>query len=100
MRKLQILKKRLAELPLNEGKCLIFTQYADTARYLFENINPNGERDDVDVIYSGDKSKERGSGAFCTESKSRVPISARRVGIVHPHRHRRAGGRAQPTGRR
>ena len=39
--KLQILKKRLAEPPLNEGKCLIFTQYADTARYLFENINPN-----------------------------------------------------------
>ena len=66
--KLQILKKRLAEPPLNEGKCLIFTQYADTARYLFENLNPNGERDDVDVIYSGDKSKERAVGRFAPKA--------------------------------
>ena len=66
--KLQILKKRLAEPPLNEGKCLIFTQYADTARYLFKNINPNGERDDIDVIYSGDKSKERVVGRFAPKA--------------------------------
>ncbi len=66
--KLQILKKRLAEPPLDEGKCLIFTQYADTARYLFENINPNGERDDIDVIYSGDKSKERVVGRFAPKA--------------------------------
>ena len=38
--KLQTLKKRLAKPPLNEGKCLIFTQYADTARYLFEILTP------------------------------------------------------------
>ena len=66
--KLQILKKRLAEPPLNEGKCLIFTQYADTARYLFDNINPNGKRDDIDVIYSGDKSKERVVGRFAPKA--------------------------------
>ena len=66
--KFQILKQHLAELPLNEGKCLIFTQYADTARYLFENLNPNGERDDVDVIYSGDKSKERAVGRFAPKA--------------------------------
>ena len=66
--KLQILKKRLAEPPLNEGKCLIFTQYADTARYLFKNINPNGDRDDIDVIYSGDKSKERVVGRFAPKA--------------------------------
>ncbi len=66
--KLQTFKKRLAESPLNEGKCLIFTQYADTARYLFENINPNGERDDIDVIYSGDKSKERVVGRFAPKA--------------------------------
>ena len=70
--------------PLNEGKCLIFTQYADTARYLFENLNPNGERDDVDVIYSGDKSKERAVGRFAPKANPRVPISARGVGIVLP----------------
>ena len=66
--KLQILKKQLAKPPLNEGKCLIFTQYADTARYLFENINPNGKRDDIDVIYSGDKSKERVVGRFAPKA--------------------------------
>ena len=66
--KLQTLKKRMAEPPLNEGKCLIFTQYADTARYLFENINPNSERDDIDVIYSGDKSKERVVGRFAPKA--------------------------------
>ena len=66
--KLQILKKRLTEPPFNEGKCLIFTQYADTARYLFENINPNGKREDIDVIYSGDKSKERVVGRFAPKA--------------------------------
>ncbi len=66
--KLQILKKRLAEPPLNEGKCLIFTQYADTARYLFDNLNPSGKRADVDVIYSGDKSKERAVGRFAPKA--------------------------------
>ncbi len=68
--KLQILKKRLAEPPLNEGKCLIFTQYADTARYLFDNINPNSKRTDIDVIYSGDKSKERVVGRFAPKANS------------------------------
>lgn len=66
--KLQTFKKRLAAPPLNEGKCLIFTQYADTARYLFENINPNGKRDDINVIYSGDKSKERVVGRFAPKA--------------------------------
>ncbi|MBW2146070.1 MAG: helicase [Deltaproteobacteria bacterium] len=62
--KLQTLKKRLSESPLKNGKRLIFTQYADTARYLYENLNPDGRRDDIDVIYSGDKSKARVVGRF------------------------------------
>ena len=66
--KLQTLKKRLAETPLREGKCLIFTQYADTARYLFENLNPGGRRDDMEVIYSGDKSKARVVGRFAPKA--------------------------------
>ncbi len=48
--KLQTLKKRLTEVPLQKGKRLIFTQYADTARYLFENLNPGGKRGDIEVI--------------------------------------------------
>lgn len=37
--KLQALKQKLAEPALKTGKCLIFTQYADTASYLYENLN-------------------------------------------------------------
>lgn len=66
--KLQTLKKRLAQAPLKEGKRLIFTQYADTARYLFENLNPNGKREDIEVIFSGDKSKARVVGRFAPKA--------------------------------
>jgi len=38
--KLQKLKAVLNKMPLKEGKRLIFTQYADTASYLYENLNP------------------------------------------------------------
>ena len=55
--KLQTLIKKLTNDPLKVGKKLIFTQYADTASYLHENINPEGKKGDVDVIFSGDKSK-------------------------------------------
>jgi len=66
--KLQELKKRLAKKPLKDGKRLIFTQYADTARYLYENLNPGGKRDDIDVIFSGDKSKARVVGRFAPKA--------------------------------
>ena len=66
--KLQTLKMWLARDRMREGKRLIFTQYADTARYLFDNLNPGGERDDTDVIFSGGKSKERVVGRFSPAS--------------------------------
>ena len=66
--KLQTLKRRLAQAPLNEGKRLIFTQYADTAHYLYENLNPGGKRSDIEVIYSGDKSKARVVGRFAPKA--------------------------------
>ena len=66
--KLQMLQDRLSESPLRDGKRLIFTQYADTAQYLFDNLNPNAERDDIDVIYSGDRSKERAVGRFAPKA--------------------------------
>ncbi|HIE27544.1 TPA: helicase [Candidatus Poribacteria bacterium] len=71
--KLQTLKKLLNEMagqspPLPGGKRLIFTQYADTAQYLYDNLNPNGLRDDIDVIYSGDKSRERLVGRFAPKA--------------------------------
>lgn len=66
--KLQTLKKRLAEKPLKGAKRLIFTQYADTARYLFTNLNPDGKQTDIDVIFSGDKSKEKVVGRFAPKA--------------------------------
>lgn len=62
--KLKTLKERLTQKPLNTGKCLIFTQYADTAKYLYENLNPTGMREDIEVIYSGYKSKSDIVGRF------------------------------------
>jgi superfamily II DNA/RNA helicase len=74
--KLQTLEKRLAAAPLKEGKRLIFTQYADTARYLFENLNPGAKRDDIDVIYSGDKSKARVVGRFAPKANPEYRFEA------------------------
>jgi ERCC4-related helicase len=66
--KLQKLKEKLDQKPLKEGKRLIFTQYADTARYLYDNLNPHGQYKDIDVISSGDKSKVRIVGRFAPKA--------------------------------
>ena len=66
--KLQTLLGLLPEKVLAQGKRLIFTQYADTAKYLFENLNTNGKHPDIDVIFSGDKSKFRIVGRFSPHS--------------------------------
>lgn len=66
--KLQTLKKWMKEKPLKDGKRLIFTQYADTARYLFDNLNPGGKLNEVEVIFSGDKSKARVVGRFAPKA--------------------------------
>jgi hypothetical protein len=66
--KLQKLKRELDRDPLRTGKRLIFTQYADTARYLFENLNPKAQHDDIEVIFSGDKSKARVVGRFAPKA--------------------------------
>jgi len=41
--KLQTLKKKLTEEPLDKGKVLIFSESAETVDYIFENINPKGD---------------------------------------------------------
>ena len=66
--KLQTLKRWLGKMPLKDGKRLVFTQYADTARYLFDNLNPGGKSDDIEVIFSGDKSKARVVGRFAPKA--------------------------------
>lgn len=74
--KLQKLKERLAAKPLKNGKRLIFTQYADTARYLHDNLNPGGARSDIDVIFSGDKSKARVVGRFAPKANPEYRFAA------------------------
>jgi superfamily II DNA/RNA helicase len=66
--KLQTLLRWLSREPLAEGKRLIFTQYADTARYLYENLNPGGGLADVEVVFSGDKSRARVVGRFAPKA--------------------------------
>ncbi len=66
--KLQTLLRKLKTKPLSEGKVLIFTQYADTARYLYDNLNPGEELSDIEVIYSGEKSKVRVVGRFAPKA--------------------------------
>jgi superfamily II DNA/RNA helicase/HKD family nuclease len=61
--KLQTLRQRLDEEPLRAGKRLIFTQYADTAQYLYDHLNPTG-RADVEVIYGRQKDKSAIVGRF------------------------------------
>jgi superfamily II DNA or RNA helicase len=74
--KLQELIGKLKESPLCEGKRLIFTQYADTARYLFENLNPGAKKADIDVIYSGDKSKAKVVGRFAPKANPEYRFTA------------------------
>ena len=50
--KLEKLKEWLDKPLLKGKKRLIFTQYEDTAKYLYKNLNPDNSIDDIDVIYS------------------------------------------------
>ncbi len=74
--KFQTLIARMEQEPLKTGKRLIFTQYADTAQYLFDNLNPQGVRDEIEVIYSGDKSKARVVGRFAPKANPEYRLQA------------------------
>jgi superfamily II DNA or RNA helicase len=55
--KLQTLKTWLNKPEIVGKKQLIFTQYADTAAYLYDNLHE--KRDDIDVIYSSSSSRNK-----------------------------------------
>jgi superfamily II DNA/RNA helicase len=74
--KLQTLIKRFGEEPLKSGKLLIFTQYADTAKYLFENLQTHAKKDELEVIFSGDKSKARVVGRFAPKANPEYKFAA------------------------
>ncbi len=73
--KLHVLKDLLKRSAVKPGKRLIFTQFADTARYLFENLTPDFPTDEIDVIFSGDKSKERVVGRFAPKANPEYKFS-------------------------
>ena len=62
--KLQTFLKRIQEAPIGGRKCLVFTQFADTAEYVFENLNSNGPNPDIEVIFGAERSKARIAGRF------------------------------------
>jgi superfamily II DNA/RNA helicase len=66
--KFQKLLEHLNSDPVNSRKCLIFTQFADTAKYLYENLNPGDKQKDIDFIYGTDKSKARVVGRFAPKA--------------------------------
>ena len=80
--KLRKLKSVLANAPLRDGKRLIFTQYADTASYLYENLNPGDKRADIDVIFSSDKSKARVVGRFAPKANPEYKFLAGEVPLT------------------
>ncbi|MGD9873676.1 MAG: helicase-related protein [Kiritimatiellia bacterium] len=80
--KLQTLKLRLADKPLRGAKRLIFTQYADTAKYLYANLNPEGRHEDIEVIFSGDKSKERVVGRFAPKANPEYKLSTNEAELM------------------
>ncbi len=80
--KLQELVRLMSEPLLAQGKCLIFTQYADTARYLFENLNPDGKRENVEVIYSGDKNKSSIVGRFAPKSNPESKVKEPEINLL------------------
>lgn len=62
--KLRTLRKWLERPELRDGKRLIFTQYADTAQYLYEQLDPTDDNPKVEVIYSQQKNRATVVGRF------------------------------------
>jgi len=73
--KLQRLRTILAE-QFATKKVLLFTQYADTARYLFEQINPQRHDPSIEVIYSNNRDKARIVARFSPSSNQEIALRA------------------------
>ena len=75
--KLQTLLSGLKKgIPQKTGKVLIFTQYADTAEYLYDNLNPGGKHPDIESIYGTDKSKARMAARFSPGSNPHISFGS------------------------
>ena len=75
--KLQVLLEKLkTSIPKASGKVLLFTQFADTAQYLYQNLNPGGADPTIDVIYGTEKSKARVAARFSPLSNPYITLRA------------------------
>lgn len=54
--KLQVLHRLIKE-KVGKGKCLIFTQYADTASYLYDNLKDDIGEESIDAVFASNKNK-------------------------------------------
>jgi superfamily II DNA/RNA helicase len=80
--KLQTLIKWLSKPGVKNKKRLIFTQYADTAKYLYDNLNPDYKQDDIDVIYSGsNKNKASLVGRFAPKANKEYKFKSNELEI-------------------
>jgi late competence protein required for DNA uptake (superfamily II DNA/RNA helicase) len=74
--KLQVLLNGLqAGIPKERDKVLIFSQFADTAEYLFEHIAASYPEKRVDSIFGTDKSKARMAARFSPLSNPAIEVN-------------------------
>ena len=66
--KLQGILSLLKEKPLKDTKVLIFSEYEDTAKYLYGNLNPGDKWENIKVIYGNDPNKGRVVARFSPKS--------------------------------
>jgi hypothetical protein len=62
-------------IPQASGKVLIFSQYADTVQYLYEQISEGGKKKEVDAIYGTEKSKARMAARFSPMSNPQFEVA-------------------------
>jgi superfamily II DNA/RNA helicase/HKD family nuclease len=73
--KLQLLIKGLEKgIPQETGKVLIFTQFADTAQYIYQNLNQDGDHNDIEAIYGTSKSKALVAARFAPKANPQVRL--------------------------
>jgi HKD family nuclease len=71
--KLQELKQGLAgKLSKTSGKVLIFTQFADTAQYIYQALNPKNAFSDIESIFGTGKSKSLVAARFAPKANPNV----------------------------
>lgn len=75
--KLRVLQEKLnTDIPKASGKVLVFTQFADTAAYLYQNLNPGDRNSAIDVIYGTEKSKARVAARFSPLSNPYIQLKS------------------------